>query len=530
MTSADTPSEAVAILLHRLNTKFTNYSIRNLQQHPDYPSLLSINHTLNQLQIDNIALRATYEQLQHELPKPLLVHTQEDGGTYRVVDNLDEEQVYFVDKKGKLQAQAKEAFLKSWNGVAMLVDEQTKGIEQDYALNRARDFLDGAKLPLATLGLLLLVGYVFFYTNHLSSGFDYLFLLTKALGVTMTIPLMIRLVDKQNPFVNKLCHSSKAGGKTDCSSILDSPAARVLGVLTWSEVGFLYFTTLFFYLLLFKAHANVLVAALAVLAAPYTVYSLYYQWKVARQWCRLCLAVQAVLLLELALAIAYFSNVGINPVSWPSILVLVLIAVVMVSAYGLLKPVLVGWKSYQQQLPRLNRIKYKPAVFQALLKEKAPMDMAGVTPIQLANPEGEHQITIVSNPKCGPCVKMHQKLSGILKNKENVSVQEIFLTSDNKDSIAYRIATNMLRLHQSADIQIAKEAIAAYYEEYSSDDEGWLQKYDQVKEDNAKAEQTLEQHIAWCRKKEISATPLVLYNGYRLPQEYSVEDLDYLLD
>ena len=527
MTSADTPSEAVATLLHRLNTKFTNYSIRNLQQHPDYPSLLSINHTLNQLQIDNIALRATYEQLQHELPKPLLVHTQEDGGTYRVVDNLDEEQVYFVDKKGKLQAQSKEAFLKSWNGVAMLVDEQTKGVEQDYALNRARDFLDGAKLPLAALGLLLLVVYVFFYTNHLISGFDYLFLLTKALGVTMTIPLMIRLIDKQNPFVNKLCQSSKAGGKTDCSSILDSPAARVLGVLTWSEVGFLYFTTLFGYLLLFQAHSNVLVAVLAVLAAPYTVYSLYYQWKVARQWCRLCLAIQAVLLLELALAIAYFSAATIDPVSLPSIMALVLISVIVVSAYGLLKPVLVGWKSYQQQFPRLNRIKYKQAVFQALLKEGSKLDISEVTPIQLANPEGEHQITIISNPRCGPCVKMHQKLSGILKNKENVSVQEIFLTSGNKDSIAYRIAASMLRLHQSAGSQ-CKEAIAAYYEEYSSDDEGWLQKYDQVKEDNAKAEQTLGQHIAWCRKKEISATPLVLYNGYKLPQEYTLEDLNYL--
>ncbi len=87
----ENPSEALGILLHRLNTKFTHYSIRTLQQHPDYPSLLSINHALDQLQIDNVALRATYEQLQHEFPKPLLVHTGENGGTYRVVENLDEQ-------------------------------------------------------------------------------------------------------------------------------------------------------------------------------------------------------------------------------------------------------------------------------------------------------------------------------------------------------------------------------------------------------------------------------------------------------
>ena len=87
----------------------------------------------------------------------------------------------------------------------------------------------------------------------------------------------------------------------------------------------------------------------------------------------------------------------------------------------------------------------------------------------------------------------------------------------------------MLRLYQSAAPQ-AKEAIAAYYEEYGSNDKGWLRKYDQVKEDDTEAEQMLEQHIAWCREKAVSATPLVLYNGYELPQEYTLEDLDYLLD
>ena len=525
----ETPSEAVSILLNRLDAKFTTYSLKNLRQHPDYPSLLSINHTLDQLRIDNVAIKATYEQLQNEFPKPLLVHTNENGGTYRVVDNLDEQKISFVDKQGKLRSQPKEAFIKTWSGVTMLVDEQTKGVEKDYALNRVKDFVDQARLPGAVIGFLLLVFYIVYFTNNLTTPFDYLFLGTKALGIAATVPLMVRLIDKHNPWAKKLCHSPKAGSKVNCADVLDSSAANFLGVFSWSEIGFLYFTVLFSYLLLFPVHSNVLIAGLALLAAPYTVYSVYYQWKVAKQWCRLCLAVQAVLLLELALAIAYFSTVGINPVSWASILTLVLIAIVVVSTYGLLKPVLTAWKSYQQQLPWLNKIKYRQAVFQALLKEGSKLDISEVTPIQLANPEGEHQITIISNPKCGPCIKMHQKLSGILKNKENVSVQEIFLTSDDKDSIAYRIAACMLRLHQSAGSQ-CKEAIAAYYEEHSSNDEGWLQKYDQTKEGGAEAEQILGQHIAWCWEKEISATPLVLYNGYKLPQEYTLEDLDYLLD
>ena len=520
----ENPSEAVEMLLHRLNTKFTPYSIRNLQQHPDYPSLLSINHTLNQLQIDNIALRATYEQLQNEFPKPLLVHTQQQGGTYRVIDTLDEENVYFVNKKGTLQSQSKEDFLKSWSGVAVLVDEQTKGVEKDYAANRTKALLDQAKLPGIAVGLVLLMVYTFYYTNNVSSAFDYLFLLTKALGIAATIPLMIRLVDKENPFVEKLCHSSKA----NCSSILDSPAASFLGVFAWSEIGFVYFATLFFYLLLFQAHANVLIAGFALLAAPYTAYSLYYQWKIARQWCRLCLAVQVVLLLELGLAIAFFSTYTLSPVSLPSILALVLVLVMAVSGYGLLKPILIEWRSFKQQFPRLNRIKYKQEVFQLLLRKNPAMDTSGVIPIQLGNPEGKHQLTIISNPTCGPCINMHQKLFEVLKGKENVGVQEIFLTGQHENSRDYQIAKCMVTLYQSTKTTTAKEAIAAYYED--KDSKSWMQKYDQAKADRAEVKQTLEQHRAWCREREISSTPTILYNGYQFPKEYTIEDLDYLLE
>lgn len=519
----ENPSEAVGILLNRLNAKFTNYSLKNLRQHPDYPSLLSINHTLDQLQIDNIALRATYEQLQHEFPKPLLVHTDENGGAYRVIDNLDEQKVYFVDKRGKLRSQPKEDFLRSWNGVTMLVDEQTKGAEKDYALNRVRAFINQARLPGAVVGFLLLVFYVVYFTNNLSTPFDYLFLGTKFLGMVATIPLMVRLIDKQNLWAKKLCHSPKAGSKVNCASVLDAPAATFLGVFAWSEIGFLYFVSLFFYLL-FQTHANVVIAGFAILAAPYTVYSLYYQWKVARQWCRLCLAVQGVLLLEVGLAVAFFGTYAASPVSLPSIVALGLVSLLVVFAYSFLKPLLIEWKSQQQQLPYLNRIKYKPEVFRALLSKGLKMDTSNIEPVQLGNPEGKHHLTIINNPTCGPCADAHRKLFTLLKSNNEISLQEVFLVG--KETLAYEVAERMLALYRN-NSQKGQEAITAYYEQ---DAERWIQQYEPVNPKDNKVKQVLEEHVAWCQAKEISATPTILYNGYPLPQEYRIEDLDYLLD
>ena len=523
----ETPSEAVSTLLNRLDAKFTSYSLKNLQQHPDYPSLLSINHTLDQLRIDNIAIKATYEQLQHEFPKPLLVHTNENGGTYRVVDNLDEQKVSFVNKQGKLRSQSKEEFMKTWSGVTMLVDEQTKGVEKNYARNRVKDFIDQARLPGAVIGFLLLVFYVVYFTDNLSTTFDYLFLGTKALGMIATVPLLVRLIDKQNPWAKKLCHSSKAGSKVNCASILDAPAATFLGLFAWSEIGFLYFTVLFCYLLLFSIHANVLIAGLALLAAPYTLYSVYYQWKVAQQWCRLCLAVQVVLLLELVLAIVFLTAYPLDPVGIGSIVALVLILFVVVFTYSFLKPLLAEWKSQQKQFPQLNKIKYQLEVFQALLSKSLKMDTTEITPLQLGNPEGRHKLTIISNPTCGPCADAHHKLFDLMKNKKNVSVEKVFST--NESSRGYLIAEHMLKLYQDNPRQ-AKEAVSAYYEAYRYDAEGWMQHYKLVEMDCIKARLVLKEHRDWCRKRGVHVTPTVLYNGQELPKEYRVEDLNYLLD
>jgi len=46
-----------------------------------------------------------------------------------------------------------------------------------------------------------------------------------------------------------------------------------------------------------EASASLAIVSLFnLLALPYIIFSVYYQWRVAKQWCVLCLAVQALLL------------------------------------------------------------------------------------------------------------------------------------------------------------------------------------------------------------------------------------------
>ncbi len=529
--------EALRILLTSLNIKFTSHTLNKLKIHPYFPNPISLNHVLNELQIENVTLRASYEQMQHELPKPLLAHIHDNGGMYLVVAEVDEEKIYYVNEKGKLEAQAKNDFMKSWSGIAMLVDNEAKGtIEKDYIKHRTKDAINKVKHPFAFATLCFLMLYALSYVHVYTSVFTYLFLFTKAIGIGISIPLMIQLVDKNNSFVKKLCASNNP--KTNCSSILDSPGAYFFGVFAWSEVGFVYFISLFFYLLFVPSvHAVMLVSGLAILAAPYTVYSIYYQWKVAKLRCRLCLLVQAVLVIELILAIIFLTAYMpyFTPVGLQTIAALVLIPAIIISLYSLIKPIVIDWKKYKTQVPSLNRIKLNAEVFHALLHKCEPIDTVGICPMQFGNPEGRHQLTIITNPTCKPCIGMHQKLHKILKNKDEVLLNEILLAkkewaASREQDDAYQRANFMLKIYRSTDAITAKYALADYYDHYTDDFERWKGKHYRKEFDTLETKPTLEQHIQWCLDRKITSTPVIFYNGYKLPGDYTVADLDYLLD
>jgi uncharacterized membrane protein len=117
---------------------------------------------------------------------------------------------------------------------------------------------------------------------------------------------LIQSFDSNNPLVQVVCQTT---AENDCNALLSSKAAKAFGIewLSWSEVGFIYFAGTWL-LVLFGARSSFIVTALFViniLSLPYTVYSIYYQARVAKQWCILCCTVQGVLWLEFITLITY---------------------------------------------------------------------------------------------------------------------------------------------------------------------------------------------------------------------------------
>lgn len=527
-------TEALSVFLKNLKIPFSSYTIEKFKTHPEFPSLFSLSYTLSQLGIAHFALRSDYHQLQDDLPKPAIVHIRDNGGMFLVVAEVQSEGVQIINERNEVELYPKKQFLQSWSGVTLVADNSSSAREENYHQNRVKETFRRIRLPLAcSSGLLLLV----YWLLTFSAGYHwtyYALLFSKLTGIGLSILLLIHDFDKNHPFFKKLCSPNK---KIDCSSILDSPAAKIFGLISWSEIGLVYFLTGFLFLLFFPSPINVgMVTLVSLGAAFYIPYSVYYQWKIAGSWCRLCLFVQGILAVEAALALGYWSahDIIFREEVFISLVAFLLLLFLVSSLFGFLKPVFFEWKSLRDQMSKVRSIKFNRQVFDLLSKDMTVIHKENLRPIQFGNPEGEHILTVITNPVCEPCRKMHQTLFNLLRTKTNTRVEEIFLTEEDDQAISKRVAEAMLQLYHQLDPEAFRNALSEFYKTPDRKVEEWIQRFSMkdvsLSSCKEKAHSTLETHLNWCKKMRIFSTPRIFYNHKPLPDGYSLDDLEYLID
>jgi hypothetical protein len=263
-------------LIKKLNIPVSGYTIKNdLEEHPDYPSLLAINDSLNSWNVPNQALQLDKETCNiEELPLPLIAHLKIDGGQLLLINEIHRNMVYFSNEKTPGGRLSKEEFLKAWDGVMLYVEKDDMSGETNYRQALVKGFFAQARSPFFVATVLLVVLYAINY-NSVSWAYACL-LVIKFSGIAISTLLLMHCVNSQNPFIKNLC---SLGKKNDCNTILKSDAATVTSWLSWSEVGLFYFSGSFICLLLDPSGTG-FTSWLNLLYLPFTFYSLCW----ATQW------------------------------------------------------------------------------------------------------------------------------------------------------------------------------------------------------------------------------------------------------
>jgi len=499
-----------------------------LEKHPDYPSLLAVCDVLTAFNIENSAFRVSYEELSG-VPCPFLAHVNTDDGDLVEVTRMDGNNIYVSSEKWEKHKLSIEAFKKMFTGVVLTIEP----FEEQIAPKTFSNTLKAVKTPVAVIGLaLIFIAALTFHTGYFANLSWQVLSLTavKSAGLITAILLLVQSIDSNNPLVQVLCQS---GGKTDCNAILSSKAATVFEGLTWSEVGFFYFAGTWLLLLLGGGSAPIWQALVVLnfVSLPYTVYSIYYQARIARQWCVLCCTVQALLWLEFIPFVTIINNHSFAfGQGWDMAAITTLLICLFTPAtlWILLKPLLLKIQQLQPLKQQLRKFKYNTELFNKMLTEQPKYALPDKEwSIVLGNAEADNVFTIVTNPYCQPCAKMHKLLEELLDQNGDIQARIVFTAKNNDKDRNTPISRHLMALNESCDQAIIKNALHDWYEQKQKNYEAWAKIYP-VQLNEAEFYK-LDKQKAWCSLAEVSGTPTLLLNGYRLPQLYQLPDLKYML-
>jgi uncharacterized membrane protein len=526
---------SVIFLIKSLDVKVTTSSIKHaLITHPNYPSLLSVVNTLSIFGVNSLAAKASLSTI-GDLPTPFLAHIKGEKlghDLFGIVLQTSSKNIeYFNPDEAKVKTIPVSEFEKLFKGSVLVVESLENAGEVDYK-NKFRK-----ESNINTFHTLVFTAIILAFFGSMSvlalSNFEYRYsyVLTQFLtlvGCLLCLPLLSHEIGVNSQALKQFCQTSK---KVNCSAVLESKASKVFGI-SWSVIGSSYF----FGLLLFSQVSSYLsdslflIACLHVLTFPYVVFSVFYQWKISKQWCVFCLLIQGILTLQLFIALSFLLSYTSNFLQVPVRVYLSLInsflAAFLIVHFGI--NLLKRNKNYFKNSLQLQRIKHDTQTFHNLLMKQRYVEVPRDLGILIGSPDAKFRLTKVCNPYCGPCAKAHQTLHDMTRGNCNFELQIIFTANELSDDIRAKPVKQFLDIYWNGNEDATEMALNEWYASDAKDFELWSKNYTSNFDDEPKLI-AIRKMREWCDKAKITGTPTYFVDGYELPSLYTVDDLKYLL-
>jgi thiol-disulfide isomerase/thioredoxin len=504
--------------LSYLEVKHTDeYANKLYNEHPHKYNLFGLSKMLSDYNIENSGIRILDKAATiHELEVPFIAHI---GSDFVVVHKITSEKVYYVWNRKDYNTSIDE-FLKMWTGVILYAEPNGNSAEPDYKEHRRKEIFAFAQRIILLAAILLILTIAFFKNGLYKELEYYLLVVVNMVGIYAGYLLVLKQMHIHSEYADKICSLFSQG---DCNNVLESNAAKLGGVIGWSEIGLGYFIANSLITICFPELLPYMVL-FNILALPYTFWSVWYQKFKAHQWCPLCLIVQSLLW------VIFFINLGFGLVHIPAIsivdiLITGLLYLIPILSINMLVPELGQKRKMEQVTQELNSIKADENVFSTMLKKQSHYEVSKeVSSVLWGNKDSETLVTILTNPHCNPCAKMHKRIEQVLNETNNLCVQYIFssFSEELKDSNKF-----LTSIYLNKEEQEKKTIYSDWFEGGKNKREEFF-KTCPVDTNTVSVTDEFTKHQSWIDKTGLRATPTILVNGYKLPDNYKIEDLKYL--
>lgn len=514
-------------LIKILGVKVTSNSISQIKSDPQYPNLASLSNSLFSWNINSMAVKLVASQLA-EIPYPAIGHLNKNGGHFVVLHKHEQNVIQYIDPEVGLVKEPIEGFSKIWTGVALLVEANEKSGEENYEVKRKGEIFDQVRI----ISLFVFLS-LFALTPFAFIGFkpELLLWLAKVCGTALSVLLLLNQFNVSSTWIKSICHIGK---KSDCDSVLNSPASKFFGI-GMAEIGTIYFTGgLLALYISFLSHTIILpiLALLSICSLPYTFFSVYYQWRKVKIWCPLCLGVVVWLWIEFLIcapnliAIASVSLIGWEATIFSFILPLCF--------WTTVRPYVIRSFKVINLEKDVMRFKRSEKIFRNLLQNEPTIVPTNFEKeIELGDITSPYCITIVTNPFCGPCAQAHFVAKDLLSRydgKIKIRLRFAINAKENgsiPNAVVKHIIANFVQHPERLD-----SVLDSWYNLHNKSNEGterWRSGSPVNGLQHEEAEKLFHQQSEWFASSGINATPTFFLGDKKLPEEYTFSDLKYLM-
>lgn len=497
--------------LEALEIKYTRRFANTLyQEHPHKFNMFGLKNMLSMYGVKSMGVCCDNKNLLG-LNYPCILHIHND---FVVGLDCDADTITYLNH-GKKLVVGHEEFKKTWTGNALVVEESTDAKETDYKEHKREELVSTVKTYSIPL-MLIIATFVGIVQNYdIIGGIGIFRIALSFVGVLICSMLLEKQLLGESHYGDIVCSMFN---HTDCNSILEGPKAKVFGI-SWSEIGLGYFMANILLISLYPISSS-FIAAMNWVAMLYGIWSIYYQWRVAKSWCMLCIMSQIIIWIMGIMAIFSYNtlfiiNVG-NYILSCMIFAISIIATHKYAAFHIAN------NEREHALQQYCSLKANKNVAKLLIEsEESYRTTFDDSSIVFGNPKARLRVTILSNPHCTPCARLHKQVERLLNiNADEICVQYIFFPfhEQMEDSCRY-----LVYIYKNSNKGEALHRFSIWYDKERFNHENITKTYI-AKIHTQEIEEEVNRHRKWRKKTSIIETPTILINGYKLPKEYELGD------
>lgn len=482
-------------LLREVKVPVSNSTLKqSILQQNNSNTIFGFSEILNSINVSNLAVRLDSEQLQ-AIPCPAIAFFE--MGTFVTILNCENHQIsWYHNTFGEIN-ESIEHFAEKWQGVTLLVEPREESGEIGYRKRRIAEIYNICRWPLSLLMIFIAIIY---YIKPTDSQY-YILWITKSIGLIIASLLTGYSLGFNSTLINKLCNISS---KSKCSNVLRSKEADVFNIISWSEIGLLYFSGGLISMLI-QPPSLKLLSSLAFLSPIFIIWSLYFQGIKIKKWCPLCVIILVILILEFYL----YRQINI-PYGFE--IRQIYIFIIPTICWVLIRPYVKKIIEFDSIYNNLQKIKFDDDFLYSWYNFKAylpPLPLSMDT-IVLGNKNSDNRIIAIINPVCKSCESIYRILKEL---EEHAKIDIVFAITLNYNDEETRIASAILSQPTNKErvkmlnefFSMAKNNINVAYEQDSYN--------------------ILREHSRWLRLANITEVPKVYINNNLIPDIYRAEEI-----